>query len=195
MTQVTNNGQMMAQPLLIPDLLEYAATHHGQQQIISQRLEGDLHSYSYQQALARSKQLANALIRLGVKEGDRIGTLAWNGYRHFECYYAISGIGAICHTINPRLFGEQIEYIVQHAQDSYLLLDACFIPLLETISENLPSVKGFIILIDDEKMPETRLAPVFNYERLIAHESAELSWPTLHPVSYTHLTLPTIYSV
>ena len=110
----------MAKPLIISDLLEYAAMHHGSHGIVSRRLEGDIHQYTYRDALARSKQLANALIAMGVQPGDRVATLAWNGYRHFECYYGISGIGAICHTVNPRLYSEQIEYIIQHAEDCYV---------------------------------------------------------------------------
>ena len=172
-------GQMMAQPLLISDLIEYAASHHGQQQIISNRLEGDIHSYSYSDALVRSKQLASALLALGVEEGDRIGTLAWNGYRHFECYYGISGIGAICHTINPRLYSEQIEYIIQHAEDSYLLVDACFLPLLEPIADRLTSVKGIIVLIDADQMPVSPLNNLINYEELIAEQDDQLEWPKL----------------
>ena len=175
----TAQGQMMAQPLLISDLLEYAAHHFPDQQIISKRLEGDIHSYSYRQALLRSKRLANALIDLGVKEGDRVGTLAWNGYRHFECYYGISGIGAICHTINPRLFSEQIEYIIQHAEDSYLFVDACFLPLLEPIAHQLSSVKGIVVLIDQDQMPNTSLANVLNYEVLLREYSEEYQWPSL----------------
>jgi fatty-acyl-CoA synthase len=172
---------MMAQPQLISDLLEYAASHYAEQKIISKRLEGDIHSYNYQQALLRSKQLANALLKLGVKEGDRIGTLAWNGYRHLECYYGISGIGAICHTINPRLFSEQIEYIIQHAEDSYLFVDACFLNLLAPIAESLTSVKGIIVLIDSDKMPESALPNLINYEDLIAEQGSDLQWPALDP--------------
>lgn len=173
------SGQMMAQPLLISDLIEYAARHHGQQKIISNRLEGDVHSYSYCDSLSRSKQLANALLALGVTEGDRIGTLAWNGYRHFECYYGISGIGAICHTINPRLYSEQIEYIIQHAEDSYLFVDACFLSLLEPIADKLASVKGIVALIDADKMPSSSLTNLINYEELIAAQNDELVWPDL----------------
>ncbi|MEH6449049.1 MAG: long-chain fatty acid--CoA ligase [Oleispira sp.] len=171
------SGQMMARPLLISDLIEYAASHHGQQKIISNRLEGDVHSYNYAEALLRCKRLANALLVLGVKEGDRIGTLAWNGYRHFECYYGISGIGAICHTINPRLYSEQIEYIIQHAQDSYLFVDACFLALLEPIADKLISVKGIVVMIDGSQMPASSLNNIINYEELIAEQSDQLTWP------------------
>ena len=181
MNQPVARGQMMSQPLIISDLLEYAARHHGEKTVISKRQEGDIHQYSYKEALARSKQLANALIKLDVQAGDRIATLAWNGYRHLECYYAISGMGAICHTINPRLFSEQIEYIVQHAQDKYLFVDACFVSLLEPIMDKLSSVKAIIVMIDPQQMPNTNLANVINYEELIAQEFSEFNWPALSP--------------
>jgi len=170
-------GQMMTQPLIISDLLEYAAAHHGTREIISRRLEGDIHRYTYRDALKRSKQLANALLALGVQPGDRVATLAWNGYRHFECYYAISGIGAICHTVNPRLYTEQVEYIINHAEDCYVFLDACFAKLLEPVADKLTSVKGFIFMIDADQMPQTRLPNAINYEDLMTTYSSELVWP------------------
>lgn len=177
-------GNMMTQPLIISDLLEYAASHHGNHEIISRRLEGDIHRYSYRDALQRSKQLAVALQQLGVQPGDRVATLAWNTYRHFECYYGISGIGAICHTVNPRLYTEQIEYIINHAEDCYVFLDACFAQLLEPIADKLTSVKGFILLIDEDKMPHTSLPNVSCYETLINSSDVitqreNFSWPPL----------------
>ncbi len=173
----TVTGQMMTQPMLISDWLESAAAHHGTREIISRRLEGDIHRYTYKDALQRSKQLAHALISLGVQPGDRVATLAWNGYRHFECYYGISGIGAICHTVNPRLYSEQVEYIIQHAEDCYVFLDACFAPLLEPIADKLSSVKGFILMIDEDQMPDTSLPNVHNYEHLLAQQPDIYEWP------------------
>lgn len=174
---LAQSGQMMTQPLIISDLLEYAAAHHGTREIISRRLEGDIHRYTYRDALKRSKQLANALLALGVQPGDRVATLAWNGYRHFECYYAISGIGAICHTVNPRLYTEQVEYIINHAEDCYVFLDACFAKLLEPVADKLTSVKGFIFMIDADQMPQTSLPNAINYEDLMTTYSSELVWP------------------
>lgn len=171
-------GNMMPDELLITDLLEYAAQHHGEQRIVSRRLEGDIHSYNYRDALARSKQLANALTQLGAKPGDRIATLAWNGYRHFECYYAIAGIGAICHTINPRLYSEQIEFIIQHAEDSIVLVDACFLPMLEQISEQLNCVQHIVVMIDPDQMPDSSLT-LLNYEQLLAEQSDQFNWPRI----------------
>jgi len=174
---LAQSGQMMTQPLIISDLLEYAAAHHGTREIISRRQEGDIHRYTYRDALKRSKQLANALLALGVQPGDRVATLAWNGYRHFECYYAISGIGAICHTVNPRLYTEQVEYIINHAEDCYVFLDACFAKLLEPVADKLTSVKGFIFMIDADQMPQTSLPNAINYEDLMTTYSSELVWP------------------
>ncbi|GGY56538.1 long-chain-fatty-acid--CoA ligase [Bacterioplanes sanyensis] len=169
-------GNMMPTDLLIPDLLEYAAAHHGDAEIISRRQEGDVHRYGYVDALRRSKRLANALLSLGAQPGDRIATLAWNGYRHFECYYAISGIGAICHTVNPRLYSEQIEFIINHAEDSILLLEPDFIPLLESIAPQLSSIQAMVVMVDSEHMPDSTL-PLLNYEQLLSQHSDVYSWP------------------
>ena len=125
------NGLMMQQPLLISNLLVHAERHHGEQQIVSRRVEGDLHRYTYHDLAERSRRLANAMAALGVRFGDRVGTLAWNGFRHFETYYAVAGSGAVIHTINPRLFADQIVYIANHAEDRCLFFDATFAPLVE----------------------------------------------------------------
>ena len=131
-------GLMMDKPLLISSLIQHAEDYHGATEIVSRTVEGPIHTYTYAEAAKRARQLVNALGSLGVKPGDRIGTLAWNGYRHFETYYAVSGMGAVCHTINPRLFPPQISYIISHAEDSYLFVDLTFIPLLEGISCRQP---------------------------------------------------------
>ncbi len=171
-------GNMMPTDLLIPDLLEYAAAHHGDAEIISRRQEGDIHRYDYRTALRRSKRLANALLSLGAQPGDRIATLAWNGYRHFECYYAISGIGAICHTVNPRLYSEQVEFIINHAEDSIPLLEPDFIPLLESIAPQLSSIQAMVVMVDSEHMPDSTL-PLLNYEQLLSQHSDVYAWPRL----------------
>ena len=116
-------GNMMTEPLLISGILEHAIQNNSKTEIVSKRVEGDIHRYSILDAAKRSKQLANALVNLGVKEGDVLGTMAVNGYRHFELYFGISGIGAVLHTLNPRLFPEQIDFIVNHAEDKYLFID------------------------------------------------------------------------
>ena len=172
-------GLIQDRPLLISSLLDFAATYHGEVEIVSRSIEGPIHRYTYRDAQRRSKQLAQALQRLGVKPGDRIATLAWNGYRHFECYYGVSGIGAVLHTINPRLFAEQIVYIANHAEDSYIFTDLTFVPLLEQMAPELKSAKGYVILTDRKHMPGTSLPNVICYEELIAPESGEMEWPRL----------------
>jgi len=170
---------MQKQGLVIPDLLEHAAQYHGSSEIISRLVEGGIHRYTYADALLRSKQLANALKRLGVSSGDRVGTLAWNTFRHFEVYYAVSGSGAITHTINPRLFPEQITYIVNHANDRYLFVDLTFLPIVEALHKQFTALEGVIVLTDEANMPETSLPNVMCYESLIASESEVFDWPEL----------------
>jgi acyl-CoA synthetase (AMP-forming)/AMP-acid ligase II len=171
-------GSMMDTPLLIADLLEFAATYHGDTEIVTRTVEGPIHRYDYRRADLRSRQLARALGRLGIQPGDRLATLAWNTYRHFELYYGISGMGAICHTINPRLFAEQLIYIVNHAEDRFLFLDLTFVPLLEKLHPHLPTVEGYVILTGRATMPETTLPNVLCYEALLENESAEgYQWP------------------
>ncbi len=172
-------GLMMDTPLLISSLLEYAATYHADTEIVSRTIEGPIHRYTYADAHTRSQQLANVLTRLGVQRGDRIGTLAWNGFRHFEIYYATSGSGAICHTINPRLFTEQMVYIINHAENAFIFVDLTFVPLLEAIQDQIPGVQGFIVMTDAEHMPETSLRNVHCYEELMAQESTDYDWPNL----------------
>lgn len=170
-------GQMMDRPLLISSLLEHAESTHPNTEIVSRRCEGDIHRYQMRDAARRARQLANVLQSLGVQQGDRIATLAWNSYRHFELYYGVSGYGAVLHTINPRLFSEQLVYIINHAEDSYIFVDLTFVPLLEAIQSQLNSVKGYVILADKEHMPETSLANVLCYETLLAEQSSEFQWP------------------
>ncbi len=172
-------GLMMEAPLSIHSLIEYAAKYHGKTEIVSRSVEGPIHRYTYRDAYARVGKLAGALGRLGVKPGDRVATLAWNGYRHLELYYAISGMGAVCHTINPRLFRDQITYIVNHADDQLIFLDATFVPLLEPLQETLPGVKGYVVMTDREHMPETSLKGAVSYEELIEGESDAFPWPEL----------------
>ena len=168
---------MMQRPLLISALIEFAEANHGDTEIVSRRIEGDIHRYTYRDANRRAKQLANALKHLGVKVGDRVGTLAWNGYRHFEIYYGVSGMGAITHTINPRLFPEQIAYIVNHAEDGYLFFDLTFLPLVEALAPKLPTIKAFIAMTDRAHMLDAKLSNLLCYEDLISAEVADFEWP------------------
>ena len=170
-------GLMMDRPLLISSIIDHAALYHGDTEIVSRTIEGPIHRYTYRDAQARSKRVASALATLGVHPGDRVGTVAWNGYRHFELYYGVSGMGAILHTVNPRLFPEQLVYIVNHAEDAYVFVDLTFVPLLEGLADTLETVKGFVIMTDEAHMPDTTLANALCYETLIGAESSDYEWP------------------
>jgi acyl-CoA synthetase (AMP-forming)/AMP-acid ligase II len=170
-------GNMMDTQLLIIDLLRHARNRHPSQEVVSRRLEGDLHRSDYAQIWQRSSQLAHALDALGVQPGDCIATLAWNTHRHMELYYAVSGIGAVLHTVNPRLFSEQIEYIINHAEDKLVFVDLSFVELLEPLQDRLKSVKGFVVMTDREHMPDSTLAPLHCFEELLAAQVSEYEWP------------------
>ena len=168
---------MMNMPLMVSSLIRHADRNHGDTEIVTRLTEGGFHRYTYSQAHQRSRRLANALLSLGVKPGNRVGTLAWNNHRHFELYYAISGIGAICHTVNPRLFPEQIVYILNHAEDSHVFMDLTFVPLVEKFAPHCKSVKGFVVMTDRAHMPQTTLPNVLCYEDLVNANSDDLEWP------------------
>ena len=171
-------GMMMDRPLLVSSVIDYAAEVFPQVQVISNTVEGGIHRYGYADARERIGRLANALIGLGVKPGDRVATLAWNGYRHFELYYAIAGIGAVCHTINPRLFPEQITYIANHAEDVALFFDLTFLPLVEKVAPTLKTIKTYALLTDRAHMPAASTLPgLLCYEGLLAEMSSEFTWP------------------
>jgi acyl-CoA synthetase (AMP-forming)/AMP-acid ligase II len=171
-------GQMMSKPLLISSIIEHADRHFGGNEIVSRRVEGDIHRYTYHDCHSRAKKLANALQQLGVVLGDRVATLAWNGYRHMEAYYAVSGSGAVLHTINPRLHPEQIAYIVNHAEDQYLLFDITFLPIIQAIAKHCTTVKGFVMMCDRDRLPTDGSVPnLLCYEDLIAANSDQFVWP------------------
>jgi len=169
-------GQMMQMPLLISSLIRHADVNHGDTEIVSRLGEGSLHRYTYRGAHRRARRLANALGALGVRQGDRIGTLAWNDHRHFEIYFAVSGSGAICHTVNPRLFPDQIVYILNHAEDRTVFFDLSFAALVETLAPRLPKVKDWVVLTDRAHMPESRLDSLC-YEELLAAQTEDYAWP------------------
>ncbi|WP_372892827.1 long-chain-fatty-acid--CoA ligase [Rhodosalinus sp.] len=171
-------GMMMHRPLAIIDILKFAAETHRTGEIVSRRVEGDLHRYTYPEAYARAGQLAHALAALGVGEGDRVATLAWNGYRHFELYYAVSGMGAVCHTINPRLPAEQLVYILHHAGDRLLFVDLTFVPLIEAIAGELPAGLQVVVMTDRAHMPESDLE-LLCYEALLEGQPETFDWPDL----------------
>ena len=171
-------GLMQDRPLLISQLIEHAALNHGDTEIVSRTVEGPVHRYTYRDARLRAKKVAEALIALGIKPGDRIGTLAWNGYRHFELYYGISGMGAVCHTINPRLFPEQIVYIVNHADDQILFVDLNLLPAVEKLLPDLKGVRHVVAMTDRAHLPkDCKIPNLLVYEELIQRQPGTYQWP------------------
>ncbi len=162
---------------MISSLIEHANYVSGDREIVTRSVEGPIHRYTYTDAHARVRKLANALSELGMKLGDRIATLAWNTYRHFECYYAVSGMGGITHTLNPRLSPDQLTYIINHAEDSYIFVDANLLPLVEAVSNQLKSLKGVIVLTDENNLPESKIENLICYEKLISDHSMISDWP------------------
>ena len=172
-------GLMQHHPLLISSLLEHAAAAHASAQIVSCAPATPVHRCSYVDIDRRARQLAKALSALGVREGDRVGTMAWNGYRHMELFFGVSGMGAVLHTVNPRLFPEQISYIVSHAEDQYLFFDVGFAALVEGLAPQLVSVKNFIAMTDRAQMPTGRIPNLLCYEDLIQNHDNQFDWPQL----------------
>ena len=168
---------MQDQPLLISSLVKYSAEYHGKCEIVTRSLDRSVHRVTYSDLYKRVQQLANALGKLGAGPGDRIGTIAWNSSRHLEIYYAVSGIGCVCHTVNPRLFVEQLTYIIHHAEDKFLFVDLSFLELLEQLSPNLRGVEGFIVMCSEEEMPETQLENIYCYESLVMAQQDQYEWP------------------
>ena len=150
-------GLMMDKPLLISSMLDYAAKYHGGTEIVSRTVEGPIHRYTYAEALGGQRDCPRHCIGLALAKGDRVATLAWNGFRHFELYFGVSGMGAVCHMINPRLFEGQISYILDDAEDKVVFADLTFISLLEEIAPAAKSVKAFVIMTDKANMPDTSL--------------------------------------
>ncbi|HZB91086.1 MAG TPA: 3-(methylthio)propionyl-CoA ligase [Stellaceae bacterium] len=172
------HGLMQGRPLLISSLIGFADGYHGATEIVSRSIEGPIHRYTYREAHRRARRLANVLRRLGVAATDRVGTLAWNGYRHFEIYYAVSGMGAVCHTINPRLFPEQIVYIINHAEDRYVFFDITFAPLVAKLRPHCPGVRGWVAMTDRAHLPK-EVPDALCYEELMAAEGDDFEWPAL----------------
>ena len=172
-------GLMMDLPLLVSDLITFADRHHGDTEIVSKTVEGTVHRYTYRDAHTRARRVAKGLRSLGVGLSDRVGTLAWNGYRHYELYYAISGLGAIINTINPRLFPEQIVYISNHAENKALFFDATFLPLVEKLAPQLKTVKHYVLMSDRAHLPaQTAIPGLLCYEDLLAAQDDQFAWPS-----------------
>ncbi|AXF17794.1 3-(methylthio)propionyl-CoA ligase [Paraburkholderia caledonica] len=182
-------GLMMEQPLLVASLLVHAERHHGAQEIVSRRVEGDIHRYQYRDLAQRARRMANALAGLGVQPGERVATLAWNGYRHMEMYFAASGSGAVLHTLNPRLHVEQLAYIIDHAEDRVVFFDLTFLPLIESVASRVKSAKIFVAMTDLANMPQTHSlsTKLMCYEDLIDANSDVFDWPLLDENSASSL--------
>jgi fatty-acyl-CoA synthase len=169
-------GQMQDWPLLLHKIIDYAALQFGEQEIVTRSVEGPLTRTTYAQTRLRALRLAQALAREGIRLGDRVATLAWNTARHLECWYGISGIGAIYHTVNPRLFPEQILWILNHAEDRLLFTDATFVPLLEKLADRLPWIERYVVLTDASHMPATTLREAVPYESWLAEADGDFRW-------------------
>jgi 3-(methylthio)propionyl---CoA ligase len=172
-------GLMMDTPLLISAIARHAEANFGDREIVSVTQDVPLHRYTYADCIRRSRQLANAIDKSGLARGDRIATIAWNDYRHLEAYYGIGGAGYVCHTINPRLFPDQIVYMINHAEDRWIFADPMFLPLFEKIADRIPGVESVVVMTDDAHMPETSLGNATSYESLIGGESDAYRWPML----------------
>ncbi len=173
-------GQMQSQALLISSLITHAERHHASSEIVSRRVEGDIHRSSWAQISRRSRQVANAIDHLGLSRGERLATLAWNGYRHLELYFGVSGSGRVLHTLNPRLHPEQLAWIINHAQDQALCFDLTFLPLVQAVAAKCPTVRHWIALCDAERLPaDSGIAALQSYEAWIGAHASDYHWPDL----------------
>ena len=171
-------GLMQNQPLLISMLLDFAERHHGDAEIVSRRVEGDIHRYTYKDLAARAKQVANALDALGLQGGDRVASLAWNGYRHMELYFGVPGSGRVLHTLNPRLHPDQMVWIINHAEDKVVCFDMTFLPLVQATHAKCPTVKTWVALCDADKLPaDSGIPGLQSYEAWIGAQKADYVWP------------------
>jgi acyl-CoA synthetase (AMP-forming)/AMP-acid ligase II len=172
-------GLMQSQPLLISSLIEHAERHHGETEIVSRRVEGDLHRYQWKDVARRARQVANALDGSQLLFSDRIATLAWNGYRHLELYFGVSGSGRVLHTINPRLHPEQIAWIACHAEDQVLCFDLTFLPIVQAVHAKCPTIKQYVALCDPDKLPKDSGIPnLVSYEAWIGGQPVTYGWPS-----------------
>ena len=169
-------GLMQDWPLLCHRVIDHAATYHAARPVVSRSLEGPIHTTNYAKIRSRALKIAQRLERDGIRLGDRVATLAWNTWRHLEAWYGIMGIGAIYHTVNPRLFAEQIVWIINHAEDRVILVDVTFVPLLEKLANKLPTVERYIVLTDAAHMPSTTLRNAVAYETWIAEADGDFAW-------------------
>jgi acyl-CoA synthetase (AMP-forming)/AMP-acid ligase II len=169
-------GLMQDWPLVVTSVLDHAYLNHPEREVVSRSVEGPIHRTTYGALYGRAKRCAKALRKLGLKQGEVAATLAWNTYRHMETWYGIMGLGAVCHTLNPRLFLDQLVYIVNHAEDRFLLLDLSFVPIAEAIQDRCPTVTAYVILTDRAHMPQTKLKNALCYEELLADVDDDFAW-------------------
>ena len=172
-------GLMQDQPLLISSLIEFAARHHSDSEIVSRRVEGDIHRYNYAALAGRARQVANALDGMKLAFSDRVATLAWNGYRHMELYFGVSGSGRVLHTLNPRLHPDQIVWIANHAEDQVLCFDASFLPIVQAVHSRCKTIKSYVLLCDADKLPQgTGIPNLISYETWIGAHTDQYAWPS-----------------
>ncbi|MEQ8281781.1 MAG: 3-(methylthio)propionyl-CoA ligase [Parvibaculum sp.] len=169
-------GLMQDWPLRVTTIIDHAARFHGDREIVTRSVEGPITRTTYKEIHLRARKVAQALTKLGVKEGDVVATMAWNTARHLEAWYGIMGMGAVCHTLNPRLFAEQLVYIVNHAEDKIIFLDLTFVPILEGIADQLPKVKAYVIMTDKAHMPATKLKNALCFEEIVEAEDGNFKW-------------------
>ncbi|MCP4517837.1 MAG: fatty-acid--CoA ligase [Delftia sp.] len=171
-------GLMQSQPLLISSLIDFADRHHGDAEIVSRRVEGDIHRYTYRDLARRSRQLANTLDGLGLQPGDRVASLAWNGYRHMEMYFGVSGSGRVLHTVNPRLHPDQVAWIINHAEDRVMCFDLTFLPIIQAVHAKCPTVRQWVALCDADRLPaDSGIPGLVSYEAWIAGQPDQYQWP------------------
>ena len=171
-------GLMQDQPLLISNLIEFADKHHSDGEVVSRRVEGDIHRYTWSDVARRSRQVANALDGMKLGFSDRVATIAWNGYRHLELYFGVSGSGRVLHTINPRLHPEQIAWIANHAEDQVLCFDMTFLPIIQAVHSKCPTVKHWVAMCDADKLPaDTSIPNLISYEAWMGSQSTTYQWP------------------
>ncbi len=171
-------GLMQNQPLMISSLIEFAQRHHGEGEVVSRRVEGDIHRCTYAQIAARSRKIANALDAMELAFSDRVATLAWNGYRHLELYFGVSGSGRVLHTLNPRLHPDQIAWIANHAEDQVLCFDLTFLPIIQAVHNKMTTVRHFIAMCDADRLPpDSGIPGLRSYETWIGEQSDDYDWP------------------
>jgi acyl-CoA synthetase (AMP-forming)/AMP-acid ligase II len=171
-------GLMQQRPLLLSGLIDHAAAYHGSREIVSHMVDGSTHRSNWATVRSRAMRVAHALQALGVRAGDRVATLAWNTHRHLEMYFGVSGMGAVLHTVNPRLFPEQVTYILNHAEDGYVFFDTSFAALVQAVAPNLPGVKGYVAMCTRAQMPDMQVPHLLCFEELLEAASPEYRWPS-----------------